>query len=87
MKREKRLREMEANTIHTKPLRINSSTAFATPSSSPVQNTYCAISRAEYCPPLCLNKYSAFCEMNSHLLFCAQRKKWKRVQKITKERK
>lgn len=49
----------------TRPLRINSSTAFATPSSSPVQKTYCAISSAEYCPPLCaLNKYSAFYKTN-----------------------
>lgn len=40
---------------------MNSSTALATPSSSPVQNTYCAMSNAEYCPPLCLKRKSALC--------------------------
>lgn len=58
MKRWKMIKDRTSE--HTNPLRINSSTALATPSSSPVQNTYCAMSNAEYWPPLCLNSNSAF---------------------------
>lgn len=67
-------RILNTSSLLTKPLRMNSSTALATPSSSPVQKTYWAISNAEYWPPLCLKRYSAFCWSHTGALWVKKKR-------------